>query len=113
MTTTSSRGILMQGDRVRAILEDRKSQTRRLRGLTKLNSGPYKDRINKVECRDGAWCFWGIWGSSALPVFHAKCPYGVPVDLLYLKAFRAFNTGLTIQRCTPGRWTMGRGTFAG
>lgn len=76
-------GILFQAEMSRAILADRKTLTSRLRGLEKLNEGYYRDRIDKVECRDGVWCFWEVGhGSSALPVFTARCPYGHAGDLL-------------------------------
>ena len=48
---------------MRAILDDRKRKTRRLRGLKRLNSGPYKDCVDRVDCRDGVWHFWQGEGS--------------------------------------------------
>ena len=98
MTATSpSRGILMQGDMVRAILDDRKRKTRRLRGLKRLNSGPYKDCVDRVDCRDGVWHFWQGEGSSAVLLFKAKCPYGVPGDLLYVKETFAVLEGVGVK----------------
>lgn len=84
--TQKETGLLFKSEMVIATLEDRKTKTRRLRGLEKLNGGYYKDRIAKVECRHGLWCFWDIGdGSSALPVFSTKCPYGGKGDILYCK----------------------------
>lgn len=85
MTTRKPKGILFKGPMIKAILENRKTVTRRLGGLEELNAGYYRDRISKVECRDGVWCFWEVGhGSSAVPVFHAKPPYQ-PGDILYCK----------------------------
>lgn len=93
--TQKETGLLLKAEMVIATLEDRKTKTRRLRGLETLNSGYYKDRIAKVECRDGLWCFWEIGGgSSALSVFTIKCPYGGRGDILYCKeTFRRVCAG--------------------
>lgn len=85
------RSILFNGPMVRAILEGWKTQTRRTRGLGRLNDSWYRDRIDKVECRDGLWHFWELGhGSSALPVFTARCPYGQPGDRLWVKETHGF-----------------------
>lgn len=84
--TQKETGLLFKAEMVIATLEDRKTKTRILRGLEKLNSGYYKDRIAKVECRDGLWCFWEIkGGSNALLVLTIKCPYGGKGDRLWVK----------------------------
>lgn len=80
------RPILFNGEMVRATIEDRKHQTRRTGGLKALNEGYYRDRISKVEVRDGSWCFWEVGhGSSALPVVILKCPIGVTGDRLWVR----------------------------
>lgn len=81
------RPILFSGEMVRAILDGRKTQTRRvtsaLESLTQSYDGP---RVSKVECRNGLWNFWtNGHGSSALPVAHFKCPYGQPGDRLWVR----------------------------
>lgn len=76
--------ILFNREMVLPTLEDRKTMTRRLNGLNKLNDSYLRELVGKVECRDGVWCFWAKGhGSPALPVFTARCPYGEPGDRLY------------------------------
>lgn len=78
--------ILFTGEMVRAILSGAKTETRRLSGLEKLNTSYFKDRVAKVECRDGLWQFWTKdAGASALPVFLARCPYGGKGGSLWVK----------------------------
>jgi hypothetical protein len=73
---------------VRAILDDSKLQTRRLDGLDKLNASYFKDRIGKVEFRDGLWMFWEIdAGASALPCFKIAPRYLVWQHLWVREAF--------------------------
>ncbi len=68
---------------MRRIEAGEQTLTSRLDGLKKLNNGYYRDRINKVRCHEGLWCFYeDRHGSSALPVFMARCPYGEHNDLL-------------------------------
>src|SRR6185369_6497855 len=87
VTATRERPILMSGPMTSATLSGRKTQTRRTRGLDWLNEHPYyRDRINKVRCREGVWHFWEKGhGASALPVFSTRCPYNVPGDRLWVR----------------------------
>ena len=70
------RPIIFSGLMVRAILEGRKSQTRRMKGLELLNEQPDRWR------REGdIFAFDGGFEYLAVP----KCPYGVPGDRLWVR----------------------------
>lgn len=77
------RPILFSSQMVRAILDGRKSQTRR---VCKFQSS----RITLVTqageefLRNGQWHFWETRG-QLLPTCTCKCPYGVPGDRLWVR----------------------------
>lgn len=79
------RPILFSGPMVRAILEGRKTQTRRIvKGAPECPSGWYPDAYNKTV----NWTFWGPrnspdHGRCSLPLF--RCPYGQPGDRLWVR----------------------------
>jgi len=89
-------GIIMSGSSVVGILEDRKTVTRRLRGLKTINSIPecYNDNY-PTKLSDGSWVFWHParpapilekFAQKAYPNGGGiKCPYGDKGDLLYVK----------------------------
>lgn len=84
------RGILFSGPMVLVILDDRKGQTRRTRGLEGLNDS----RLN-VEGRPGFIqdAFDGYWqvGINGSP-YNFRCPYGVPGDRLWVReGFRVLS----------------------
>ena len=83
--------ILFSGPMVRAILEGRKSQTRRLvkmpRGIVSLYR-PFPDDPTNVQGVDED----GLIGWYAVP---SACPYGVPGDRLWVReTWRQGNTGV-------------------
>ncbi len=84
-TATKERPILFSGPMVRAILDGRKTQTRRvLKYAETIREGWYPDRYNKTA----DWTFWGPRGSTesgkcTLPLF--RCPYGEPGDVLWVR----------------------------
>jgi hypothetical protein len=84
-TATKERPILFSGPMVRAILDGRKTQTRRvLKYAETIPEGWYPDRYNKTA----NWTFWGPRGSTesgkcTLPLF--RCPYGEPGDVLWVR----------------------------
>ena len=77
------RGILMTGDLVIATREDRKTQTRRLSGLSEINEAPsewaYTDREGEY------FCFYNADKRGPYNALKVKCPYGVVGDKLYVK----------------------------
>jgi hypothetical protein len=96
MTTTEAtvkeRPILFSGPMVRAIIEGRKTQTRR---IVKPQPVPTKDLCHDEECHDcGDQCFVEDgrvrkdrhFGSSVVP-----CPYGAPGERLWVRETRYVN----------------------
>lgn len=82
------KGIIFNGDMVRAILDGRKSMTRRVlkpQPKDEYSNGKWVcDRYNYSEW----WNFWGKKGTDVvnkcgLPQF--KCPYGQPGDRLWVR----------------------------
>lgn len=83
------RPMSFKGPMVRGIIERRKTQTRRTKGLDYFANTTYAndpDRIGRWECRDGVWCFWEKGsGGSSYPVYTTPCPYGVTGDRIWVK----------------------------
>jgi hypothetical protein len=86
------RPILFSDDMVNAILEGRKTQTRRVvkpprDGIalsTMRDHGWYADRYNKTN----EWCMWGRAGTpnaNKQGAWLGKCPYGEPGDRLWVR----------------------------
>jgi hypothetical protein len=82
----AERPILFSGPMVRAILEGRKTQTRRILKPTPIgsalviDSGVYPDRYNKSD----EWAFWLPDNRMTEPRTW-RCPYGVPGDRLWVR----------------------------
>ncbi len=82
--------ILFQTEMVQSILEDRKTQTRRGKGLDEVNVNSYNWQLahvgdvsyNDLPKRFGAF-FYNL--SDPKRVAFKPCPYGQPGDLLWLK----------------------------
>lgn len=79
------RGIIFNAEMVRAVLEGRKTQTRRIiKDCPTVQDGWYPDRYNNSD----EWTFWGARGSSdagrcTLPF--VKCPFGEVGDRLWVR----------------------------
>jgi hypothetical protein len=90
-TKVRERPILFSGEMVRAILDGRKSMTRRLRWLEFVNESP------------NDWAFDGFMdGDSSVAMFHTRdrqhaiqlrCPYGGPGDVLWVRETWQLGTG--------------------
>lgn len=86
------RPIIFSTPMVKAIFDDRKTQTRRLNGLEKINKRP-DDHSQAIVLNDGSWSFWHPgnideeWVRSvAYPDGGGfKCPYGKPGDRLWVR----------------------------
>ena len=105
------RPIIMTGESVRAILDRRKTQTRRVIKFTYPT-----DWIGSVnpDGKDG----WIAWGPTQVPDDYSrkmypngggfKCPYGVPGDRLWVREKFKIGQGRSIVYFdTPSRWAEG------
>ncbi len=99
----AERPILFSGPMVRAIIEGRKTQTRRLvRGMPPApaadchpshvasHATPYFDAYcgarkspENPRGMSGSWCWWQVDDRQCLPTI--RCPYGVPGDALWVR----------------------------
>lgn len=98
--------ILFSTDMVKAILEGRKTQTRRplkpQPEQTYFNGDWYADQYNHTA----DWCFWGRVGTDVthkcgLPLF--RCPYGQVGDRLWVKEAHeiyGFHADFNTETCT-------------
>ncbi len=85
----TEQAIVFTGDSVRGILEDRKTTTRRLRGLAKINERPGAWRYDGLNVNgdhlffdvDGALCGVDPQDCSVI----VRCPYGKPGHLLWVR----------------------------
>lgn len=91
------RPIIFNGEMVRALLEGRKSQTRRTRGLKKVNADPGAWQYHGVDPfgeHAGKWLF-SKDGGGTQNCIHIKCPYGAPGDFLWVRETWGHNGCLT------------------
>lgn len=102
------RPILFSGEMVRAILDGRKTQTRRVIKLPyTVPEGWYPDRYN----REPNWTFWGPRksadsGKCMLPTF--TCPQGEPGDRLWVReTFQPLLTGEISEHAADYRTGLG------
>lgn len=86
------RPILFTGDMVRAIIDGRKTQTRRLSGLEQINFNP-DIWINDAVGTDDKERFTASFESTITGSnFIASCPYGQPGDILWVReTWRKYN----------------------
>ena len=93
------RPILMQADMVKAILDNRKSMTRRLQGLKEINKNPGEwVQPYQLEVDPTLW----TWRSTKTgEVITIKCPYGQVGDGLWVReTFYEPNVGGIIYKAS-------------
>jgi|SRR5579859_2384991 len=90
---SKERPILFSGEMVRAILDGRKTQTRRVLKPQPHTPTPgtYADRYDKTDC----WAFWLPDLRMTEPKTWA-CPYGRPGDQLWVKETFALETDFNV-----------------
>jgi hypothetical protein len=81
--TKRERPILFSTEMVKAILEDRKTKTRRTNGLEEINSNPDNWVYNASGSRNGCFDFLTIDYPGG--GFITKCPYGKVGDVLWVR----------------------------
>lgn len=94
------RPILFSGEMVRAILDGRKTQTRRVVKFSGPKNITYQSQCHfdfksVIPCKKGGYVFWDSEYSNHLQEFHDKvyaderngmqCPYGKPGDYLWVR----------------------------
>ena len=81
-----SRPIIYSGDMIRAILEGRKTQTRRTRGLDKINANPDAWQFMGIDDA-GEYVFWNptYYDEHNGLSIGIKCPYGQVGDQLWVR----------------------------
>lgn len=77
---------------VKAILEGRKTQTRRTKGLKEYNENPDKWRIGKMEL---AGKIWWVASCDSSWAYRIDCPYGQVGDRLWCKEGVSIYEGLS------------------
>lgn len=82
-TAVKERPILFSGEMVRAILDGRKTQTRRLNGLDAINQEPDRWRYTGYTIDTNVHHFAAIKGADERQ--RIKCPYGGPGDRLWVR----------------------------
>lgn len=100
MTTIKGIPILFQTEMVQAILDGRKTQTRRTKGLEKLTNQYFQSLVHHAT---GRFTFVEIGNHSPKneDVMEVKCPYGKPGDLLYVREnWRLYNYDLEEDELT-------------
>jgi len=78
--------ILFNTEMVQAILESRKSMTRRLKGLEKINEAPEKVEFVRFQQYEKDGSYRAIFKHEDADGFGSvKCPYGQPGDVLWVR----------------------------
>lgn len=83
------RPILFSGEMVRAILEGRKTQTRRVVKMSSVEGFDTHDMWHSAQqVRDGSWIFWSCKTPPSKTTYESGgflCPYGQPGDRLWVR----------------------------
>ncbi|HNX87729.1 MAG TPA: hypothetical protein PKH58_01495 [Paludibacteraceae bacterium] len=82
------RPILFSTDMVQAILEGRKTMTRRTKGLAEIsiNAGHTQHSYEgKIPTDNNIHAFARMWGGHFAETKHIKCSYGQPGDILWVR----------------------------
>ena len=82
--TPKNTGIMFQADMIRAYLEGRKNQTRRVKGLQAINQEPDKWQLIFTPEHQGVR-FVSFGHKETYQVVHLNMPYGGKGDTLYFK----------------------------
>src|SRR3972149_11128429 len=107
--------ILFSTPMVRAILDGRKTQTRRTRGLDEINKQPDQVDFCSYQSNEKHWMAVFQHRAAHSPG-HVKCPYGMPGEILWVRETFCYdpfdpddNTFIYGADCNE----VGRGSFRG
>lgn len=95
MNQPKERPVLFKGEMVNAILDGRKTQTRR----AIKNNQPTTDQLEIRKYRPGTYAITGLWSVQSTRLNNLgktfgkpfKCPYGKPGDRLWVRESHAFS----------------------
>ncbi|KZP69627.1 morphogenetic protein [Enterobacter sp. ASE] len=79
MTKIIERGMIFNGEMVRAILDGRKTQTRRI--MKNQPAGDYPDTPALIRSVDGGFQWYGHYGESSI----FNCPFGAVGDRIWVR----------------------------
>lgn len=85
VTGPMERPVIFSGDMVKAILEDRKTQTRRILDIKKFGKSETHESIGRFICEKGLWRAQAGTFNSFFPYPGLPCPYGVAGDQIYCR----------------------------
>lgn len=102
---TNPKGILFKAEMVRAILDGRKTQTRRIAGLEEINAEPNKWHHDYVKCENTIPFAFGFITkhSEPLRMLNVTPQYKV-CQVLYVKETFHKGPGPTVFRATADKW---------
>ena len=105
------RGILFKAEMVRATIEHRKKQTRRLQGLDEINLCPLDWKFEWADCIKNIWTFNQISTISEQSLkdrdfnqVQLKCPYGVVRDQLWVRETFNYYSCDCHEPCSHSGW---------
>jgi hypothetical protein len=89
MSTIKEIPILYSTTMVEAIIEERKTKTRRCKGLNKINESPSACKLDTLTISKDTGILWARFvkekDGKEEHAWLIKCPYGKPGDLLYVR----------------------------
>lgn len=99
-----SRPIIFTGESVRAILDDRKTQTRRTRGLEEINKFPDWWQVRQKSADE--WVF--VTDQTCPGVEVVKCPYGKVGDGLWVRETWRYSAimGISGSETNSEKWSI-------
>lgn len=97
LSDSSALPVIFSGDRVLAILDGRKTQTRR---VIKPHRKFPEHNICKPDCAAGSWSVWLHCKETERVGVLQECPYGKVGSLLWVKENFSLNFGRVVYRST-------------
>ncbi len=93
-------GIIMSGSHPVDILEGKKTQTRRVAGLSIINQNPENWKLD-IQLDDGTGCFLPRTSNDPVKVVFLKCPYGQAGSTLWCR--ETWSTERHLDNLSPSQ----------